>query len=86
MKNRFLNYVYLTNADYDSLERESRHHILIHVFILILAMCGLLPMVLNVTNNIDTYYSSLAMLVICVMALALFRIPYLCGKLNHFGK
>lgn len=86
MKNSFLKWIYLTNKDYDSLERASRHHLVIHIFILILVVCGLLPLTLNITNNIDIMTMFIIMAILCTIVLALFRLPYLSGKLNHFRK
>lgn len=86
MKNRFLNWIYNSNKDYDSLERESRHGLVIHIFILILVVCGLLPLILNITHQVDVVNSSTLMSVLCAIMLALFRIPYLAGKLNQYGK
>lgn len=86
MKNRFLNWIYTSNKEYDNLERESRHHLVIHIFILILVVCGLLPLTLNITDKVDVVTSSTLMSLICAIMLALFRIPYLAGKLNQFGE
>lgn len=86
MKNCFLNWIYVSNKQYDSLERESRHHLLIHIFILIMVLCGLVPITLNITHQVDVMVAFTVMCMLCTIFLGLFRIPYLAGKLNNYGK
>jgi hypothetical protein len=80
----FLHQVYNHYHDYYELDREQKHHILIHLMILIMVFCGMGPMIISITNDVS--FKSIAYpTFITVVALLLWgRTAYKKGNLNKY--
>ena len=80
----FLHQVYNHYHDYYQLEREQKHHILIHVMILVMVICALLPMVISIVHGISfkavAYPTSITVLFLLFWG----RKAYKNGKLNKY--
>lgn len=80
----FLHQVYNHYHDYYQLEREQKHHILIYLAIMIMMVCGFIPMIINIVHGVS--FKSMAYPIFIAMVALIFwgRSSYKKGKLNKY--